>query len=65
MAAHSSQVAGGLMEQGSIDWVALSKTSVSFSLEILARCARAGVETLTIAVGQAIFSQFDVLADAQ
>ncbi|MCJ1423300.1 hypothetical protein MMC29_001182 [Sticta canariensis] len=65
MAAHSPQAAGGLMEQGSIDWVALSKTSVSFSLEVLARFARAGVETLTIAVGQAIFSQFDVPADAQ
>lgn len=53
------------MEQGSLDWVALSKTSVSFSLDILARYARAGVETLTIAVGQALFSQFNVPADAQ
>lgn len=53
------------MQQGSLDWVALSKTSVSFSVEILARYARAGVETLTIAVGQALFSQFDVPADAQ
>lgn len=53
------------MQQGSIDWVALSKTSISFSVELLARYSRAGVETLTIAVGQALFSQFDVPADAQ
>lgn len=65
MAAESSQHASGLMEQGSLDWVVLSKTSVSFSLDILARCSRAGVETLTIAIGQTLFSQFNVPADAQ
>lgn len=65
MAAEVSHRSGSLPQQGSIDWVALSKTTVSFSVELLARYARAGVETLTIAVGQALFAQFDVPADAQ
>ena len=65
MASESSQRSGALMEQGSIDWVALSKSTVSFSVELLARYARAGVEALTIAVGQALFAQFNVPVEAQ
>lgn len=65
MAAEGSQRPGTLAQQGSLDWVALSKTTVSFSVELLARYARAGVEALTIAVGQALFAQFSVPADAQ
>lgn len=65
MAAEGSQHSGTLAQQGSLDWVALSKTTVSFSVELLARYARAGVEALTIAVGQALFVQFCVPADAQ
>lgn len=65
MAAAGSQHSGALAQQGSLDWVALSNTTVSFSVELLARYARAGVEALTIAVGQALFAQFRVPADAQ
>lgn len=65
MATEGSQRSGTLAQQGSLDWVALSKTTVSFSVELLARYARAGVEALTIAVGQALFAQFRVPADAQ
>lgn len=65
MAAAGSQHSGALVQQGSVDWVALSKTTVSFSVELLARYARAGVEALTIAVGQALFAQFRVPAEAQ
>ena len=67
MAAEGSQQqrSGTLAQQGSLDWVALSKTTVSFSVELLARYARAGVEALTIAIGQALFAQFNVPADAQ
>lgn len=59
------QHSGGLVQQGSIDWVALSRTTVSFSVELLARYTRAGVEPLTIATGQALFAQFRLPADAQ
>lgn len=59
MAAEGS---GALTSQGAIDWVALSKMTVSFSVELLARYSRAGVEPLTVAVGQALFTH---LADAQ
>ncbi|MCJ1430150.1 hypothetical protein MMC29_008066 [Sticta canariensis] len=66
MAAEGSQhYSGALAQQGSLDWVALSKTTVSFSVELLARYARAGVEALTIAVGQALFARFCVPADGQ
>ena len=54
-----------LTTRGSIDWVAFSKSTINFSVEFLARFSRAGVEALAIAVGQALFSQFDVPADAQ
>lgn len=53
------------MQQGSIDWVALSKTTVSFSVELLARYTRAGVEPLTIAIGQALFAQSRLPTDVQ
>lgn len=66
MAAEGSQhYSGALAQQGSLDWVALSKTTVSFSVELLARYARAGVDALTIAVGQALFARFCVPADGQ
>ena len=51
--------------QGQINWVSLSKSTLNFSIELLARFSRAGVEALTIAVGQALFKQFNVPADAQ
>lgn len=51
--------------RGSLDWVALSKSTINFSVELLARFSGARVEALTIAVGQALFTQFNVPADAQ
>lgn len=59
------QQSGGLAQQGSIDWVALSRTTVGFSVELLARYTRAGVEPLTVAIGQALFMQSRLPADAQ
>lgn len=61
----AANYSGGLVQQGSIDWVALSQTTIGFSVELLARYSRAGVEVLTIAVGQALFAQFSLPADAQ
>jgi hypothetical protein len=53
------------VHQGSIDWVALSKSTVSFSVELLARYSRAGVEALTVAVAQALCAQFNLPVDGQ
>ena len=54
-----------LQTRGSIDWVSFSKSTVNFSIELLGRFSRAGVESLSVAVGQALFTQFNVPADAQ
>ncbi|EQB58800.1 hypothetical protein CGLO_00877 [Colletotrichum gloeosporioides Cg-14] len=43
-------------QQGSVDWVALSNTSVQTSMAVLARLSRAGLEPLTAVVCQGIFS---------
>ena len=65
MTTDGSQHSGGMVQQGSIDWVALSRTTVNFSAELLARYTRAGVEPLTIAIGQALFVKSRLPADAQ
>jgi len=44
-------------QQGSIDWVALGKSSVSFSVEALSRISKAGVEALTLYAARTIFRQ--------
>ena len=52
-------------QQGAVDWVALSKSTLSFSVEVLSRLSKAGVELITVAVAQAIFSGFNVPPDGQ
>ncbi|KAE8444043.1 hypothetical protein EG329_000911 [Mollisiaceae sp. DMI_Dod_QoI] len=52
-------------QQGSVDWVSLSQSTMSFSIEVLSRFSRAGVEMITVAVGQAIFSRFNVPPDGK
>jgi len=44
----------GFEQQGSLDWVALSRASVSFSVDILSRLMAAGVQPFTIVVGQEV-----------
>ena len=44
----------GFAQQGTIDWVSLGQTQFSASIAVLGRLSSAGVEPLTIAVGQAI-----------
>lgn len=43
--------------KGSVDWTALGRMQISGSIEILARLSAAGVEPLTVAVGQAMCSR--------
>ena len=54
--AQSSQ-GPGFAQQGSVDWVALGQTQFSASIAILGRLSSAGIEPLTVAVGQAICSK--------
>ena len=49
---------GSFQQQGQVDWVALSNSTVSFSVAALARLAKAGVDPLTIQVGKALCWQF-------
>ncbi|KAL2839663.1 hypothetical protein BJY01DRAFT_250392 [Aspergillus pseudoustus] len=60
-----SQTGPVFSQQGTVDWTQLAKSSVALSLEILSRLSQAGVEPLTLAVGQAIFSQFLLPASTQ
>jgi hypothetical protein len=52
-------------QQGSVDWVALSRSTFTFSVDVLARFAKAGVEMITVAMGQAIFTNFKLRPDGQ
>lgn len=58
-------MAGSLTYVAALDWVSLSKASISFSLEVLSRFSKAGVEAFTVAVSQALFKQFRLPADGQ
>jgi hypothetical protein len=55
----------GFAQQGSVDWVALSGSTLTFSVEVLSRFSKAGVEMVTIAMGQALFARFNIKPDAQ
>ena len=46
----------GFVQQGSVDWVSLGQSQFSASVAVLGRLSSAGVEPLTVAVGQAICS---------
>lgn len=45
-------------QQGQVDWVALSKSSVQFTVAFLARLSKAGVDALTIQVGRHMCRMF-------
>ncbi|CZT03555.1 uncharacterized protein RAG0_10271 [Rhynchosporium agropyri] len=55
----------GFEQQGSVDWVALSGITLTFSIEILSHFSKAGVEMVRIAMGRALFSKFNIKADGQ
>jgi hypothetical protein len=60
-----NQTGPGFSQQGTVDWTQLAKSSVALSLEILSRLSKAGVEPLTLAMGQAIFSRFQLPPSTQ
>ena len=45
-------------QQGSVDWVELSGRSVQFSVAVLARLSRAGIDPFTLQAGRAICTNF-------
>lgn len=52
-------------QQGSVDWVELSGRSVQFSVAVLARLSRAGIDPFTLQVGRAICTNFVLHPTAQ
>ena len=46
----------GIATQGTVDWVALANTPVTFFIDVLARFSKAGIDPFTVATGQAAFS---------
>ncbi|KAK0511982.1 hypothetical protein JMJ35_005110 [Cladonia borealis] len=52
-------------QQGSVDWVAISNSSVQFSVAVLARLSRAGIDAFTLQFGRAICSSFSLEPHAQ
>lgn len=60
-----SQSSPNFAQQGQLDWVAVAQTPVAFTLEVLARYGKAGVDGLTVGVARAVCSQFDLKPAAQ
>ena len=52
-------------QQGSVDWVALSNSSVQFSVAVLARLSKAGIDAFTLQFGRAICCNFALEPRAQ
>lgn len=60
---HSSSSA--FAQQGTVDWVSLSNTSVTYSVAVLARLSRAGIDLYTLQVGRAICCNFALEPQSQ
>ena len=52
-------------QQGSVDWVALSQSSVQFSVAVLARLSKAGIDAFTLQFGRTICCNFALEPRAQ
>lgn len=50
------RTAAGFQQQGTVDWTAVAGGTVGFSVDVLSRLSKAGVEALTIYSAMAIFS---------
>ena len=55
----------GFSQQGQVDWVELSSRSVQFSVAVLARLSKAGIDPYTLQVGRAICLKFSIDPIAQ
>ena len=52
-------------QQGTVDWVELSGRSVQFSVAVLSRLSKAGIDPFTLQVGRAICANFSLHPVAQ
>ncbi|KAG8526125.1 uncharacterized protein KY384_000118 [Bacidia gigantensis] len=52
-----STIGPSFQQQGTLDWVSLGQTQFSASIAILGRLSAAGIEPLTVGVGQAVCSR--------
>ncbi|KAK2810664.1 hypothetical protein FQN50_002704 [Emmonsiellopsis sp. PD_5] len=52
-------------QQGQVDWVALSSSSLTFTRDLLARLAKADIHPNTVATGRVLFSAFSVAPRVQ
>ena len=52
-------------QQGTVDWVELSGRSVQFSVAVLSRLSKAGIDPFTLQVGRAICTNFSLHPIAQ
>ncbi|KAF5700133.1 hypothetical protein FMUND_14438 [Fusarium mundagurra] len=50
----------GFQQQGTVDWTRIMSGSVTFSVDVLSRLSRAGVEAFTIYAARAIFSNVKI-----
>ncbi|KAI3583978.1 hypothetical protein IWW34DRAFT_901915 [Fusarium oxysporum f. sp. albedinis] len=50
----------GFQQQGTVDWTRLLSGSVAFSVDVLSRLSRAGIEGFTICAARAIFSNVKI-----
>ncbi|CRG88978.1 hypothetical protein PISL3812_06013 [Talaromyces islandicus] len=60
-----SQNSPGFAQQGQLDWLAIARTPVAFTLDVLARYGRAGVEPVTVGMGRAVCFGFDLRPETQ
>ena len=52
-------------QQGQVDWVALSSSTVNFSVAALARFSKAGVDIFTVQIGKALCCSFQLAPHVQ
>ncbi|KAF5969139.1 hypothetical protein FBULB1_10392 [Fusarium bulbicola] len=50
----------GFQQQGTVDWTSIISGSVAFSVDVLSRLSKAGVEAFTIYAARAIFSNVKI-----
>lgn len=53
------------VNQGTVDWTALSRSTISFTVEVAARLSKAGIDTLTIGMGRALCASINLRPEAQ
>ena len=60
-----SNASSNFAQQGSVDWVALSNASVNFSVAVLSRLSKAGIDAFTLQIGRAICYNFSLVPEGQ